>query len=160
MSYTPPVIKKAPRAGPAGAAEAEGVRRRGQVLRGAKGLRQLLLQQARTRPRAGRAEEAGRLLEPRAGDWVWTGTYDREGRAGDFLLKLDEVQDPADPKATHMPVVTVQLGLTDYKLEPLKEGLDDRRPDRAAVHRRADDGPLPVQAVPDARAEGLRGRQV
>jgi S1-C subfamily serine protease len=56
------------------------------------------------------------------GDWVWTGTFDREMRGGDFLVKLEEAKDPADPKNTH-PVVTFQLGLTDYKLEPQKQGL-------------------------------------
>lgn len=56
------------------------------------------------------------------GDWVWTGSFEREGRPADFLIKLEEVKDPADPKNTH-PLVTVQLGLTDYKLEPQKQGL-------------------------------------
>src|SRR4029079_18148557 len=36
--------------------------------------------------------------------------------------KLEEAKDPADPKNTR-PVVTLQLGLTDYKLEPQKQGL-------------------------------------
>lgn len=56
------------------------------------------------------------------GDWVWTGTYDRENRGGDFMAKIEEVKDPADPKNTHTQV-SLQLGLTDYKLEPLKQGL-------------------------------------
>jgi serine protease Do len=56
------------------------------------------------------------------GEWAWTGTYDRENRGGDFLVKLEDVKNPADPTETH-PVVTLQFGLTDYKLEPLKQGL-------------------------------------
>jgi S1-C subfamily serine protease len=57
-----------------------------------------------------------------AGEWVWTGTYDRENRGGDFLIKVEDVKDPTDPKELK-PLVTLQLGLTDYKLEPLKQGL-------------------------------------
>ncbi|MSR54973.1 MAG: trypsin-like serine protease [Gemmataceae bacterium] len=56
------------------------------------------------------------------GDWVWTGTYDREGRGGDFLAKIEEIKDPTDPKSTKTQT-SLQLGLTDYKLEPLKDGL-------------------------------------
>jgi hypothetical protein len=57
-----------------------------------------------------------------AGDWSWTGTFDRENRGGDFLVKVEDVKSPADPKETH-PLVTLQLSLADYKLEPLKQGL-------------------------------------
>jgi len=53
---------------------------------------------------------------------VWTGTYDREMRGGDFMIKMDEVKDAGDAKSTH-PLITVQLGLTDYKLEPQNQGL-------------------------------------
>lgn len=56
------------------------------------------------------------------GDWVWTGSYEREMRGSDFLVKVAEVPDPADPKATKA-VVNMSLGLTNYSVEPLKEGL-------------------------------------
>jgi hypothetical protein len=53
------------------------------------------------------------------GDWTWVGTYDRENRGGDFVAKIEEVK---EGPGSH-PVVSLQLGLTDYKLEPLKQGL-------------------------------------
>src|SRR5206468_949467 len=55
------------------------------------------------------------------GDWVWTGSFEREGRGGDFTFKMEEVKE-ADGKNTH-PKVTVQLGLADYHLEPQRQGL-------------------------------------
>jgi serine protease Do len=59
---------------------------------------------------------------PLTGEWSWTGTYDRENRGGDFLIKVEDVKNANDPTETH-PLVTLQFGLTDYKLEPLKGGL-------------------------------------
>jgi serine protease Do len=56
------------------------------------------------------------------GDWVWTGSYDREMRGGDFTVKMTEFADPADAKEVH-PLFTLTLGLAEYKLEPLKQGL-------------------------------------
>jgi len=56
-----------------------------------------------------------------SGEWVWTGSYDREMRGGDFTARMTEVTEP-DAKEAH-PLITMQIGLTDYKLEPLKQGL-------------------------------------
>ena len=99
MSYTPPVIRKAPTGpGTAAAAEAEGIRRGGQVLRGAEGLRQLLLQPARTRPRARQLEEAGRLLDRSPASGSGPAPTTARTAAATSSLKMDEVPDPADPK--------------------------------------------------------------
>lgn len=51
-------------------------------------------------------------------DWVVTGTYDRENRGGDFLIKIADVPDPNDAKNLK-PIVNLSLGLTEYKLDPL-----------------------------------------
>ncbi|WP_020472858.1 S1C family serine protease [Zavarzinella formosa] len=59
---------------------------------------------------------------PLTGEWVWTGTYDRDMRGGDFLVKIEDVKDPANPKDT-TPEVTLALGAATYKLNPLKQGL-------------------------------------
>lgn len=56
------------------------------------------------------------------GDWTWSGGYDREMRGGEFSAAVEDVKDAADSKNTH-PQVTLKLGLTDYKIEPLKQGL-------------------------------------
>jgi serine protease Do len=54
-----------------------------------------------------------------AGDWVWTGSFDREGRGGNFEFKLEEVKEAGGTT----PKVAVQLGLAVYHLEPQKQGL-------------------------------------
>ncbi len=61
-------------------------------------------------------------FSPLTGEWVWTGTYDREMRGGDFLIKVEDAKDPADPKNT-IPLVTLALGTSSYKLNPLQQGL-------------------------------------
>lgn len=58
------------------------------------------------------------------GDWVWTGTFDREMRGGDFLIKIADVPDPANPKVVN-PEVTFALGTASYKLNPIKDGLTE-----------------------------------
>ena len=58
---------------------------------------------------------------PLTGDWMWTGSYERDNRPGEFLMKVEDVKDPADPKNT-LALVSLQIGTTDYKLEPLKTG--------------------------------------
>jgi serine protease Do len=57
------------------------------------------------------------------GDWSISGTYEREARAGEFLLKIAEVPDPNDAKATK-PVVSINLGLTEFVHEPLNTKAD------------------------------------
>jgi len=59
---------------------------------------------------------------PLTGEWVWIGTRDRENRGEEFIAKITDAADAADAKQSH-PVVTIQFGLVDSKLEPLKEGL-------------------------------------
>ena len=59
---------------------------------------------------------------PLTGEWVWTGAYDRDMRGGDFLVKIAEVADPANPKE-QAPEVTLALGAASYKLSPMKQGL-------------------------------------
>jgi hypothetical protein len=120
MSYTPPVVRKTPnqpgQAPPKPRAFGEGAK----FYEERKGFANYYFNKL----------ERGRLLAsskkladyaPLTGEWVWTGTYDREGRGGDFLVKMGEATE-AGAKESH-PVVTMQIGLTDYKLEPLKDGL-------------------------------------
>jgi S1-C subfamily serine protease len=120
MSYTPPVIRKAPGnqpAPPPPKAFGEGAK----YWEERKGFANYYFnKQERARVLANQKKLAD--YSNLMGDWVWTGTYDREGRGGDFLCKIEEVKDPADPKGTHTQVA-LQIGLTDYKLEPLKQGL-------------------------------------
>jgi len=122
MSYTPPVIRKTP-AGP-GAPETPKPKAFGEgakYFEERKGFANYYYnRQERDRVLAKQKKLAD--YSTLTGDWVWTGTYDRENRGGDFLAKIAENIDPADPKQTH-PVVTVQFGVNDYKLEPLKDGL-------------------------------------
>ncbi|HVK14962.1 MAG TPA: trypsin-like peptidase domain-containing protein [Gemmataceae bacterium] len=121
QSYTPAVVKKAP----GGAPEPPKPKPFGEgakVFEERKGFANYYfnkLERDRLLAEAKKLADYSNL----AGDWTWTGSFDREGRVSDFLLKLTEVPDPADPKATK-PVVALNLGLTEYKLEPLKEGLD------------------------------------
>jgi serine protease Do len=120
MSYTPPVVKKGPAGQPAPPkpkAFGEGAKQ----FEERKGFANYFfnkLERDRVLAAARRVADYSMLT----GDWVWTGTFEREMRGGDFLVKLEEAKDPADPKNTR-PVVTLQLGLTDYKLEPQKQGL-------------------------------------
>lgn len=120
MSYTPPVIRKAPGnqpEPPKPKAFGEGAK----YFEERKGFANYYFnKQERTRVLAQMKKLAD--YSNLVGDWIWTGTYDREGRGGDFVAKMEEVKDPADPKGT-IPLVSLQLGLTDYKLEPLKQGL-------------------------------------
>ena len=121
MSYTPPVVRKAPaapgQAPPPPRAFGEGAK----YFEERKGFANYYFnKQERNRVIAQQKKLAD--YTNLMGDWVWTGTYDRENRGGDFMAKIEEVKDPADPKNTHA-VVSLQMGLTDYKLEPLKQGL-------------------------------------
>jgi hypothetical protein len=120
MSYTPPPVRK----GPAGQPEPPKPKAFGE---GAKQFEErkgfanyFFNKQERDRVLSAAKKVADYTML--TGDWVWTGSFEREGRPSDFLVKLEEVKDPADPKNTH-PQVTIQLGLTDYKLEPQKQGL-------------------------------------
>ena len=122
MSYTPPVIRKAPTAPgqpppPKPKAFGEGAK----FFEERKGFANYYfnrLERDRVLANLKKLADYSSLT----GEWVWTGTYDRENRGGDFLAKLTETPDATDPKQTHA-VVSLQLGLTDYKLEPLKDGL-------------------------------------
>lgn len=120
MSYTPPVVKKGPNnqpAPPKPKAFGEGAK----YFEERPGFANYHFnKQERDRVLATQKKLAD--YSALTGEWVWTGSYDRENRAGDFLIKVENAPDPADPKATR-PVVTLQLGLTDYKLEPQKLGL-------------------------------------
>ena len=121
MSYTPPVVRKAPNAPGAPPPKPKAFGEGAKYYEERKGFANYYYNRLeRDRVMANIKKLAD--YAPLTGEWVWTGTYDRENRGGDFLAKLTETPDPADPKQTH-PVVTVQLGLTDYKLEPLKDGL-------------------------------------
>lgn len=120
MSYTPPEVRKGPPGQPAppkpkafgqGAKEFE--ERKGFA-------NYFFNRRERDRVLAAQKKVADHTML--TGEWVWTGSFEREGRPSDFLIKLAQVPDPADPKNT-FPQVTVQLGLTDYKLEPQKQGL-------------------------------------
>ena len=120
MSYTPPVIKKGPPGQPAPPkpkAFGEGAKqfeeRRGFA-------NYFFNKQERDRVLAAQKKVADYSML--TGEWVWTGSFEREMRGGDFLIKVAQVPDPADPKNT-IPQVTLQFGLTDYKLEPQKQGL-------------------------------------
>jgi serine protease Do len=122
MSYTPPVRKQptgpgAPPPPPKPKAFGEGAK----VFEERKGFANYYFNK-QERARVLAANKKLGDFSMLTGDWVWTGTYDREMRGGDFTIKLEEAKDPADPKATH-PLVTVQLGLGEYKLEPVKQGL-------------------------------------
>jgi serine protease Do len=120
MSYTPPVVKK----GPAGQPEPPKPKAFGEGAKHfeeRKGFANYVfnkLERDRVIAAAKKVADYGMLT----GDWVWTGSFEREGRSSDFLFKMEEAKDPADPKNTH-PLVTVQLGLADYHLEPQKQGL-------------------------------------
>jgi S1-C subfamily serine protease len=121
MSYTPPVIKKGGGPGqpppPKPRAFGEGVK----FFEERKGFANYYFnRQERDRVLAAHKKLAD--YSNLMGDWVWTGTYDRDGRGGDFKAVMAEVKDPADPKTTKAEV-SVQIGLTDYKVEPLKQGL-------------------------------------
>jgi serine protease Do len=120
MSYTPAVVKK----GPTGQPEPPKPKAFGEgakIFEERKGFANYYFnKQERARVFAANKKLAD--LGMLTGDWVWTGTYDRDSRGGDFLIKMEEAKDPADPKNTH-PLITVKLGLTDYKLEPQNQGL-------------------------------------
>lgn len=121
MSYTPPVIKKGGGPGqpppPKPKAFGEGVK----FFEERKGFANYYFnRQERERVLGTHKKLAD--YSSLTGDWAWTGTYDRDGRGGDFKAVMAEVKDPNDPKATKAEV-SVQIGLTDYKVEPLKQGL-------------------------------------
>ena len=97
MSYTPPVIKKAPGPGgrqpPKPKAWGEGAK----YFEERKGFANYYFnkqERARVLAQLKKLADYSNLM----GDWAWTGTYEREGRGGDFLAKIAEVKDPANPK--------------------------------------------------------------
>jgi S1-C subfamily serine protease len=117
MSYTPPVIKKGPQGQPEPPkpkAFGEGAKH----FEERKGFANYVfnkLERDRVLASAKKVADYGMLT----GDWTWTGSFDREGRGGDFTFKMEEVKEAG---GSH-PKVTVQLGLADYHLEPQKQGL-------------------------------------
>lgn len=120
MSYTPPVKKQAAGPGQPAPGKPRAFGEGAKFFKERKGFANYYYnEQERDRVLAGLKKLAD--YSNVSGDWVWTGSYDREMRGGDFLTKIEEVKS-ADGKETH-PQVSLQLGLTDYKLEPRKDGL-------------------------------------
>jgi S1-C subfamily serine protease len=123
MSYTPPV-KKTPQTGP-GQPQPEKAKGFGEGMKFYKERKGFAnyyfneLERDRVLATQKKLADYSNLV----GDWVWTGTYQREGLGGgDFVFKMEEAKDPADPKTTKA-VVSMEIGQTPSKLEPLHQGL-------------------------------------
>ena len=148
MSYTPAVIKKAPGGRPEPPSPRSA---RGQAVRGAEGFANYYFNKVE-RTGSGRGE-AGRLTRT----WPATGpgpgpTTARPGRR--LPAQADRHPRPGRPEGDP-PGRSPEPGADRVQVGAPEGGAGHRDADRAPVHRRIAGRVLPVQAVPDPRAEGV-----
>lgn len=125
MSYTPPVVKKKDgQPGQPGGGAPQKPRAFGAGAKFWEEKKGFTNYYFNKQSRDGLLADAKKLgdYSPLAGEWVWTGSYDREMRGGDYLIKVEEIKDLNDAKNT-IPEVTLALGASTYKLNPAKQGL-------------------------------------